>query len=65
MLEFVLPLNLSRKNWLVSWKTTKAYAQNDIRLITRCCEWNILQRHEKFQFDAFRDASTGPDEPKY
>ena len=64
MLEFVLPLKL-RKNWLVSWKSRKVYEQNEIRLITTCCELNILLRLQKFQFDAFRDGSTGPDEPKY
>ena len=64
MLEFVLPLQL-RKNWLVSWKTRKVYERSDIRLITRCCEWHILQRHEKCQFDAFGDSSMGPNEPKY
>lgn len=31
-------------------------------LITRCCKWNILQRHEKCQFYAFGNGLTGPDE---
>ena len=64
MLDFVVPLKL-RQNWLVSWQTKKVYEQNDIRLITRCCEWNILQRHEKCQLYAFGDDATGPDEAKF
>ena len=64
MLDFVLPLKL-RENLLISWETRKLYEQNDIRFITRCCESNILQRHEKCQFYAFGDGATGPDEAKY
>ena len=48
-LDFVLPLKL-RQNWLVSWKTRKVYEQNDVRLITRCCEWNNLQCHKNANF---------------
>ena len=48
-----------------SWKTREVYEQNDIRLITRCCEKNILQRHEKCQVYDFGDGATGPDEAKY
>ena len=63
MLDFLLLFKL-RKNWLVSWKTRKVYEQNGLRLITRCCEWNILQRHEKCQFCSFGDGAAGPDEAK-
>ena len=66
MLDFVLPLKL-RQNLLFAWKTRKVYEQNDIyiRFITRCCERNILQRHEKCEFYAFGDGATGPDKAKY
>ena len=36
-----------------------------LRFITRCCERNILQRHEKCQFYAFGDGATGLDKAKY
>ena len=52
-------------HWLVSEKTRKVCDQNDIRLITRSCERNILQRHEKCQVYDFGDSATGPDEAKY
>ena len=64
MLDFVSSLKL-RQNWLVSRKTRKTYEQNDIRLNTKCCEGNILWRHEKCQFYAFGDGAMGPDRAKY
>ena len=52
-------------SWLVSRKTRKVYEQNDIKHNTRCCEWNILRRHEKCQFYAFGEGATSPDKAKY